>query len=360
MPAEWDPHAATWLGWPQARDWRGKASAIVWVFAEMARHLAPHERVRLLVRDRAERERAQSVLERAHVPLQQIDWFPIPTDRSWTRDYLPTFVTRAPVQTESRGALPRLAAVKWRFNGWGRYSTHRRDEAAGWRVAHWRNVPVFPAQVPAGSGRQPVVLEGGALDVDGQGTVIVCEECLLRGRFARCPQLGRAGVERVLADYLGVERVLWMEAGIAGDDTSGHVDDFVRFVAPGRVVLCQEPQADDPNHRPLQAARDRLEGACDAAGRRLEIIPLPMPRPLCFAGRRLPASYANFYLANSVLLVPTFNDPMDRVALGIMAELFPDREVVGIHAVDLVLGLGTIHCSTQQEPLGQPRAHFRG
>ncbi len=334
MPAEWEPHRATWLAWPHARDWPGKAGAIPWVFAEMVRRLARSERVRLLVRDHDEQERARRVLERAGVRLNRVDLLRIDTNRSWTRDYLPSFLTRG----------REVGAVKWRFDGWRRYPTHRLDEAAGIRAAKWLGVRTF---------RPDVVLEGGALEVDGQGTVIVSEECLLSGPLARCRQLGRAGAERLLGAYLGATRVLWVEHGIAGDDTSGHVDDFVRFVAPGRVVVCDEPNGKDANHRPLRAARERLEGARDARGRRLELVPLPMPDPIFFGPNRLPASYANFYVGNSVVLVPTFNDPRDRLALGRLADLFPERTVVGIHALDLVLGLGTVHCSTQQEPLGR-------
>ena len=348
MPAEWEPHRATWLAWPHARDWPGKAGAIPWVYGEMVRHLAASERVRLLVRDATEEKRARQVLARARVDLGRLDLLRFPTNRSWTRDYLPSFVTR---RRSPRAGLPELGAVKWCFNGWQRYPNFRLDEAAGSRAAEWLGVKTFWPEAPDGRGR--VVLEGGALDVDGEGTVIVSEECLLTGPRARCAELGRAGVERLLGDYLGAPCVLWVDRGIAGDDTSGHVDDFVRFVAPGRVVLCDEPRGRDANHRPLGAARERLRGARDALGRRLEIVPLPMPRPLFCGPDRLPASYANFYVANRVVLVPTFNDPRDRLALGILAELFPDRTVVGVHAVDLVLGLGTLHCSTQQEPLGR-------
>jgi agmatine deiminase len=194
------------------------------------------------------------------------------------------------------------------------------------------------------------VLEGGAIDVDGEGTLLATEQCLLTGRYARNRALGRDGTERVLGDYLGARRVIWLPEGIAGDDTSGHVDDFARFVAPGRVIVCDEPNRRDPNHAPLRRARARLESARDARGRKLDVVPLPMPRPVVFAGQRLPASYANFYVANQLVLVPTFNDASDALALGILSELFPKRRVVGIHCRDLVLGLGTLHCSTQQEP----------
>jgi agmatine deiminase len=204
---------------------------------------------------------------------------------------------------------------------------------------------------PPGGGRpRQVVLEGGAIDVDGEGTLLCTEECLLSDVQARNPGLPREGLEQVLAQHLGVRKVIWLGNGIAGDDTHGHVDDLARFVGPGRVVLAYEPDPDDVNHAPLRENRERLAASTDAAGRRLEIISLPMPSPLFLDGVRLPASYANFYVGNAAVLVPTFNDPADRQALGILGELFPDRQVVGIHAVDLVWGLGTIHCMTQQEP----------
>jgi len=346
MPAEWEPHAATWLAWPhEPSDWPGKFEAVPWVMAELARHLQDGERIRMIVRSGAERARAAHAMASAGVSLRRVDFVAAATDRSWTRDFLPLGVVRR------RAGARELAAVKWRFNGWARYPNHAADEAAGRRVARRLGVPVFHPEAVARGQRVRVVLEGGAIDVDGQGTLLATEQCLLTGRQARNRALGRAGTEAVLREYLGAERVIWLGRGIAGDDTGGHVDDFARFVAPGRVVVAQESRRADPNWRPLREARERLAAARDARGRRLEVIPLPMPQPVIFNGERLPASYANFYVGTGAVLVPTFNDPNDRVALGILAELFPQRTVVGIHATDFVLGLGTIHCSTQQEPL---------
>jgi len=342
MPAEWEPHAATWLAWPhEATDWPGKFDAVPWVIAEIARHLQEAERIRLIVRNRAERTRAASALACSGVSLRRVDFFTAATNRSWTRDFLPLGVVRR------RHGRRELAAVKWRFDGWARYPNHAADEAAGRRIARRLGVPTF---FPTAAGR-PLVLEGGAIDVDGQGTLLTTEQCLLTGRQARNRALGKAGTEAALRDYLGAERVIWLGNGIAGDDTGGHVDDFARFVAPGVVALAEEKHRSDPNYRPLHEARERLSGARDARGRRIEVVRLPMPRPVLFDGERLPASYANFYIGTGAVLVPTFNDPSDRVALGILAELFPKRTVVGIHSTDFVLGLGTIHCSTQQEPL---------
>jgi agmatine deiminase len=357
MPAEWEPHAATWVCWPhEASDWPGKFAGVPWVFAEIARKLVPGERIRLIVADRAMKKHALSALGSAGVDTAHVDCLLAPTNRSWTRDFVPSFVVSGsgsrPRRASALGARgrDRVAAVKFRFNGWARYADHGADEAAGQRVAEWLGVEKLEPSVRVGSKPRRVVLEGGAIDVDGQGTLLTTEECLLDGRQARNPELGRAGSEQMLSAELGVDKVLWLERGIAGDDTGGHVDDFARFVAPATIVLAQEKKNRDPNHRVLEAARERLEGVRDARGRKIRVIRLPMPSPVAFDGQRLPASYANFYIGNQAVLVPTFNDPQDRVALGILSELFPARDVVGVHALDLVLGLGTIHCSTQQEP----------
>ncbi len=341
MPAEWAPHAATWLAWPhEPKDWPGKFAAVPWVFAEIARQLQDGERIRLIVSSKADEKQAKQAFSDSGVALERVDFFRCPTDRSWTRDFLPLFV-----KNKKERAL-----VKWRFNGWARYKNHQRDEDAGMAVALAQKLPLALPEVSVRGRRRRFVLEGGAIDVDGEGTLLATEECLLDGRQARNRELGKAGSESVLRDYLGAEKVLWLERGIAGDDTAGHIDDFCRFVAPGKIVLAREPNRKDPNHRVLASAAERLRGARDARGRKLEVIPLPMPSPVAFAGQRLPASYANFYIGNGAVLVPTFNDVNDRVALGLLTELFPSRRVVGIHSTDFVLGLGTIHCSTQQEP----------
>ena len=338
MPAEWAPHRATWLAWPHNQaDWPGKFAAIPWVFAEVVRHLHQHERVEILVPDARGERRARRVLVRAGIELARVGFFRVPTDRAWMRDSGPTFVRR-PDGTR--------AAVCWRFNAWAKYSDWKRDQKVAARVAELAGVPQFQAR----AGAERVVLEGGAIDGDGAGTLLATEECLLDPVQARNPGLGRAGTEQVLYETLGARKLIWLSRGLFGDDTHGHVDDVARFVEPGRVVLCRARDPRDANYALLEENRERLGGATDAAGRRLEVIPLPLPRPIDFDRRRLPASYANFYLANDLLLVPTFNDPHDRDALGLFSELFPDREVIGIHAVDLLWGLGTLHCMTQQEP----------
>ena len=347
MPAEWEPHAATWLCWPhEPSDWPGKFEAIPWVFAEVVKNLTLGERVRLIVSGKRMRTQASAVLVKSQVDLTQVDFVEAATNRSWTRDFLPLFLAK-----KGKPGRRALGAVKFCFNGWARYDDFELDEAAGLKVlARATAQGVTPFQAFAAGSSQRVVLEGGAVDVDGEGTLLATEECLLDGRQARNKQLGKRGVERALREHLGAEKVLWLGRGIAGDDTAGHIDDFARFVGPGKVVLASEKNRKDANFKPLRDGLERLIGARDAAGRRIQVIPLPMPEPVVFEGQRLPASYANFYIGNAVVLVPTFNDPADVTALGILGELFPGRRVVGIYSKDFVLGLGTIHCSTQQEP----------
>jgi agmatine deiminase len=285
-------------------------------------------------------EQARHVLAKAGVDLRRIQFFRWPTNRGWTRDSGPLFVRRT-------GQRPEVAIVRFRFNAWARYPDWKEDDQIPERAARALRLRVFRAEM---NGRL-LVLEGGSIDVNGRGTLITTEECLLDAKVqVRNPGLAREDVEQTLRDFLGVSNMLWLGRGIAGDDTHGHVDDICRFVGPKTVVLCQEKNPKDPNHRPLEENRERLGGMRLEDGSKIEVVPLPMPEPLYFIGQRLPASYANFYIANSAVLVPTFNDPNDRVALGTLAELFRDRPVVGIHAVDLVWGLGTLHCLTQQQP----------
>lgn len=340
MPAEWERHEATWLGWPHhATDWPGKLNAIRWVYGEMARKIGAGEIVRLLVDADADEQTARRTLSRAGARLEQIEFLQIPTNRGWMRDSGPIFVKRA--------EPPGVEIIHFHFNAWARYEDWQMDRA----------VPEAAAQrlgcrlVHAETGGRPFVLEGGAIDVNGHGSLLTTEECLLSTTTQiRNPGLGQKEIELALSDYLGVTKVLWLGGGITGDDTHGHVDDICRFVNPTTVVLCQEKNTNDVNYRPLAENRERLEGMRLEDGSKLEVIALPMPEPLFFDGARLPASYANFYIGNAAVIVPTFNDPHDRVALGILGELFKDRPVVGIHAVDLVLGYGTLHCLTQQQP----------
>lgn len=342
MPAEWAPHRATWLAWPhETNDWPRKFAAIPWAMVEFVRHLSAVEPVRLLVEDRVQEGKAQAMLRRAGVDLTRVTFHRVRTDRSWLRDSAPTFVI-------AEGGERR--AVCWHFNAWAKYDNWKKDAKVSGAIARLAGVQTV---TPEANG-QRVVLEGGAIDVDGEGTLICTEECLLSTVQARNLGLGREGVEAVFREHLGVEKVLWLGEGIAGDDTHGHIDDLCRFVSPGRVLLCSERNPADANYRALSENHERLKGMRDAKGRGIDVIPLPMPAPLYFDGQRLPASYANFYIANDLVLVPTFNDPKDRAALGILSDCFPNRRVVGIHAVDLVWGFGTLHCLSQQEPDSRP------
>ncbi len=339
MPAEFEPHAATWIAWPHhGADWPGKIAAIHFVYVEIARALARSEPVRIIVKDVATHLRVRRLLAKAHVPLSQIRFFVIPTNRGWTRDFGPIFVKCG----------RRIAITDWRFNGWAKYRNHQLDDAVNAQLARRLRLPRF---VPTVQGER-VVLEGGSIEVNGRGALLTTEECLLSPIQARNPRLSRQQVEQALGDHLGVTNILWLGRGIAGDDTHGHVDDLARFVDPRTVVTVVEPKRRDENHAPLADNLRRLKTMRDQDDRPLAVVELPMPEPIRYEALRLPASYANFYIANGSVLVPTFNDPHDRFALDTLAKLFPTREIIGIHAVDLVWGLGTLHCLTQQQPKG--------
>ena len=327
MPAEWEPHEATWIAWPHNRDdWPGRFAPIPWVYAEIVRKLARVERVRILVQGRAAEDAARRILRKADANLAAVEFFHAPTDRSWTRDYCPLFV---------KNRAGEVALTNWLFNAWAKYDDWRNDAA----------IPaVLAAALKLRAWEPGLVLEGGSVDVNGRGLLLSTEECLLSPVQARNPQLTRREIETALREYLGVRQVIWLHNGIAGDDTHGHIDDLARFVRPSTVVIASEPDRNDPNYEPLR------ENGAILRKLPLRVVKLPMPAPLIFNGRRLPASYANFYIANGLVLVPTFNDPHDRIALNTLARLFPNREVTGIHAVELVWGLGTLHCMTQQQP----------
>lgn len=343
MPAEWEPHAATWLGWPHNKsDWPGKFEPIPWVYGEIIRHLTAGERVRLLVNSEGHKAQARNLFKRAGINLDRVHFLRFPTNRGWTRDFGPIFVKTPADPGRKPGGPGALAIARFHFNAWAKYKDWRKDDLIPVRAAKQFRLPLIDGEI---------VLEGGSIDVNGRGTLITTEECLLDPKVqTRNPGRSRYELENVFRDTLGITNTLWLGQGIAGDDTHGHVDDLCRFVDPGTVVLCREENPKDVNYKPLAENRERLQGMHLENGRAIEVIDLPMPAPLFFDGVRLPASYANFYIANAAVLVPTFNDPKDRIALGILAECFPDRPVVGIHAVDLVWGLGTLHCLTQQEP----------
>ncbi len=345
MPAEWTRHEATWLGWPHNRtDWPGKIEPIHWVYGEIVRRIAPGEKLRILVNDAAHQQRAQHVLQQVGVNLKRIEFFRIPTNRGWTRDSGPIFVKRESGRGET-------AIVKFRFNAWAKYRDWRKDATVPDQAARMQRKRVFEAWVGAGSQWRMMVLEGGGVDVNGRGSLLTTEEWLLDQKTqARNPGMSQQEVEAALREYLGATNVMWLGRGIAGDDTHGHVDDLCRFVNARTIVLCREKNPRDANYRALEENWERVGGLRLENGYKPEVLPLPMPAPLVFAGQRLPASYANFYICNAAVIVPTFNDANDRVALGTLAEVFRDRPVIGIHAVDLVWGLGTLHCLTQQQP----------
>jgi agmatine deiminase len=344
MPAEWERHRATWIAWPHHEpDWPGKLAPIPWVYAEIARVLAEHETVEILCHSDDVRTAAHGALAAHGVEPDQVRLHLVPTDRVWLRDSAPTAV---------HDASGRVVLVNWGFNAWAKYENWQRDVNVGRAIAAITGLPLEQPPRPDGSGR--VILEGGGIEVNGAGLLLATEEWLLSGVQDRNPGLTRQDYERLFSDWLGIRRTIWLGEGCVGDDTHGHVDDIARFVDERTVVIAVEEDPADENHeRSLDNVR-RLELARGSDAGPLRLVKLPFPRPVIMNGERLPASYANFYMANGVVLVPTFNDANDRVALNVLAGLMPSHRVIGIHSVDLVWGLGTLHCLTQQEPL--PRA----
>jgi len=339
LPAEWEPHQATLLAFPhEGRDWPGKYDAIKWAFVEIIRKVAVYEPVLLVVKSREQRERVRAMLGQAHADRGNVRCLILNTNRSWMRDSGPVVVQRSDGTRE---------ALQFRFNGWAKYPNHRLDAAIPPAVAASLQLPLTRVL----RGGRPIVLEGGAIDVNGSGTLITTEECLLdAGVQVRNPGFTKQDYESVFGEYLGVRNVIWLGRGIEGDDTHGHVDDICRFVNRTTVVACVEPNRNDVNHRRLRDNLERLERSRLEDGSRLQVVPVPMPNRIDFEDLRLPASYVNFLVTNGCVLVPTFNDPNDRKALGILSELFKGRTVIGIHAVDLVWGLGTLHCLSHDIP----------
>jgi agmatine deiminase len=381
MPAEWEPHAATWLAWPHYHgDWPGKFEPIPWVYTEIIRNLARHERVDLLVNNAAAERQARKQLEKSSAEIKNVRFHRWPTNRSWLRDSGCIFCKSAAgaLARESTGEVSvakrrhslaphvsagesamkenrvpsgttpsnEILALNFRFNAWAKYTNYRHDEKIGAQMA----TTAEAQKIRPHHNNTRVVLEGGSIDVNGEGTLLTTEECLLSKVQQRNPNMQRKDYEKIFADYLGAPHVIWLGQGIAGDDTHGHIDDLTRFVAPNTVVTVIEPNRKDINQKPLRDNLRRLHSATDQNGKPLNVVELPMPRPVIFEQRRLPASYANFYIANGLVLVPVFNDPNDRIALNTLAQLFPTREVVPIYCGDLVWGLGTLHCMTQQQP----------
>jgi agmatine deiminase len=344
MPAEWEPHRATWLAWPHHEpDWPGKLGPIPWVYAEIVRAIARHEPVEVLCHDADVRASAQGALEAHGARMDRVGLHLVPTDRVWLRDSAPSGILDAD---------GRVTLAKWAFNAWAKYDNYADDAQVGAAMAAITGLSrELPERADTGA---RLVLEGGGIEVNGAGLVLVTEEWLLSDVQVRNPGFGRADYEAAFATWLGADRTIWLGEGCVGDDTHGHIDDIARFVARDTVVLAFESDPSDDNHERSLDNQRRLElaSASPSVGA-LRIVTLPYPRPVMMQGERLPASYANFYIGNGFVIVPTFNDVNDRVALNTLATLFPAHEVVGIHAVDLVWGLGTLHCLSQQEPLSQ-------
>ncbi len=343
MPAEWAPHAATWIAWPHnPEDWPNKFQPIPWVYCEIVRHLSAAEDVHILVKDLPAERRATQMLRRQGANLARLHFHHWRTDRVWLRDSGPIFV---------KSGAGDIAITDWEFNAWAKYPNHLNDDLIPRHVAELYAMPSTQPMVKLADGKEHrLVLEGGSIDTNGAGILLTTEECLLSDVQQRNPGVSREQLEQAFAKSLGIEQVLWLNRGCAGDDTHGHVDDITRFVAPNTILTAVEPNTADENHLPLAENLERLHAARNLSGQPFEVRTLPMPAPVIFENQRLPASYANFYICNNTVLVPTFNDPNDRIALNTLADCFPDRTVTGIHCTDFIWGLGALHCMTQQEP----------
>lgn len=339
LPAEWEKHKSTILCWPhQKKDWLGKFSQIPLVYTEIVKNIAPGELVRIIVQSQQDKIKARKCLEHARVDLTNVQFIIAKTDRGWMRDSSPAFVKNG----------GEVTAVKFIFNGWAKYANWKKDKFIPGILAKNLHLKLLKVKY----NNRGVVLEGGAVDSNGRGTLLTTEECLLDNKVQeRNSGFTKADYEKVFKEYLGIKNIIWLGQGIAGDDTHGHVDDLCRFVNEKAVVLCREDNRSDENYRALEENFARLKSAKLEDGSKLKVVELPMPKPLYFENMRLPASYANFYIANSAVLVPTFNDPNDGIALDVLKRFFPGRKVVGIHSVDLVWGLGTLHCLSHEEPL---------
>ncbi len=339
MPAEWERHDATWISWPHHEpDWPGKLEAVQWAYSEIVRILAEHERVEILCQTAGLRDSAARMLRSHDVPMQRVNLPLVTTDRVWLRDSGPSFVWNANGEVE---------IIAWDFTAWAKYENYAHDRKVPAAIQAATGLPMIEAMRPDDRTKR-VVLEGGGIEVNGNGRVIVTEEWLLSDSQVRNPGLTREDYEAVFERYLGCNDTIWLGNGCVGDDTHGHVDDIARFADFDTVLLAYEQDPSDANHASSEDNLARLRLAAERQP--LDIVLLPFPRAVIMDGQRLPASYANFYIANDVVIVPTFNDVNDRVALEIIAAVFPNRRVVGLHAVDLVWGLGTLHCLTQQQP----------
>lgn len=335
MPAEWEPQEAVWLSWPHKEEsWPGAFEPVPRVFAEIARHIASSQLVRINVRDSDMEARVRQVLQAGHVSLDRVRFHHNPTNDAWVRDHGPIYVVRELSNHRER------ALTKWGYNAWGdKYPPYDLDNAVPGRIATEFGEPLFDGGM---------ILEGGSLDVNGEGVLLTTTSCLLNPN--RNPDLSQQQIEQRLKDFLGVGKVLWLGDGILGDDTDGHIDDITRFVSSRVIVTAIEEDRSDPNHEPLRENLAQLQAMSDLDGRPFEIVTIPMPHPVFFEDQRLPASYANFLIINTKVLVPTYRCRHDAEVLRTLQRLFRDREVVGIDCTDLVWGLGAIHCVTQQQP----------
>ncbi len=338
VPAEWETHEATWICWPQNKeDWPGKFSPIKWAYGEIVKNISVGEKIRIIIDSKEQKNKAQKVLKSIKHNSSKVEFYILKTDRGWTRDSGPIFIKNR------KG----VCTVSFKFNGWAKYNNFTKDKKLPKYIVDKFNLQNF---IPTLNEHQ-VVLEGGSIDTNGAGTLITTEECLMSDKIqVRNPGFTKADYEKVFMDYLGIKNTLWLGKGIVGDDTHGHVDDVCRFVNKNTVVIVREGNANDENYVILEENYERLKNMKLEDNSKVEIVELPMPSPIYFKNQRLPASYANFYISNSAVLVPTFNDKNDRIALGILSDLLPERQVIGIHAVDLVWGLGTIHCLTHEQP----------
>ena len=338
LPPEWAHHEATWIGWPYNKsDWPGKFSPIPYVYAEIVKYISRGEKARIFVQSKEHKLKAEKVLKDCNGNLENVEFFIKKTDRGWLRDSGPMFVKNG----------NETFALDFKFNAWAKYEDYNLDDKIPSFISNKLNL----RRVVAEHNGKQVVLEGGAIDTNGKGTLITTEDCLLDEEVqTRNPGFSKQDYFEVFKKYFGISNVIWLGKGIAGDDTHGHVDDLCRFVNDDTVVLVQESNSSDENYNLLNENRERLQNISLPNGSKLNVVPLPMPSPQVFKGQRLPASYANFYISNYTVLVPTFNDPNDRIALEILSELFPNKKVIGIHSVDLVWGLGTLHCLTKEQP----------
>lgn len=338
IPAEWEHHEATWIGWPfNKEDWPGKFTPIPWVYGEIVRYISRAEKVRIIVQSKEHQKKAEAVLKSIDANFGNIEFFIFQTNRNWLRDSGPQFIK------DEKG---NRVLIDFNFNAWAKYDNYKLDS----KIPKMISEKLKLKRIIADYKNKKAVLEGGSIDYNGKGTIITTEECLLDSETqVRNPGFTKNDYEHVFKKFLSISNVIWLNKGIAGDDTHGHVDDITRFVNQNTVVTVMEAHPNDPNYIPLMENREILEEARLEDGSNLIVVELSMPSPVIFKGQRLPASYTNFYISNYAVLVPTFNDPNDRIALEILSELFTDRPVIGIHAVDLVLGLGTLHCLTHEQ-----------